>query len=77
MWGSGGIAPPFFTLALYEDEWSSSRPGRFTPGGKSLEPIGQRLGGPWSWSGHSGVQKNLLPLPGIDPPGSRSLYRLS
>jgi hypothetical protein len=25
-WGSGGIAPPFFTLALDGDEWSASYP---------------------------------------------------
>jgi hypothetical protein len=30
--GSGGIAPPFLTLALDGHEWSSLRPGRFTPG---------------------------------------------
>jgi hypothetical protein len=27
---SGGIAPPFLTSAL-DGEWSTSRPGRFTP----------------------------------------------
>jgi hypothetical protein len=30
--GRGGIAPPFFTLALDGGEWSASRPGRFTRG---------------------------------------------
>jgi hypothetical protein len=29
---SGGIAPPFVISALDIDEWSGSRPGRFTPG---------------------------------------------
>jgi hypothetical protein len=33
--GSGGIAPPFLTLALDGDEWSAPRPGRFTPGERS------------------------------------------
>jgi hypothetical protein len=32
MLGSGGMAPPFWTLALYGDEWSASSPYRFTPG---------------------------------------------
>jgi hypothetical protein len=30
VWGSGGIAPPFLTSALYGGEWSASRPYRFT-----------------------------------------------
>jgi hypothetical protein len=30
--GSGGIVPPFVTLALDGGEWSPSGPGRFTPG---------------------------------------------
>jgi hypothetical protein len=30
--GGGGIAPPFFTLALDGGERSASRPCRFTPG---------------------------------------------
>jgi hypothetical protein len=37
--------------------------------------IGQGLGGPQSWSGHCGLEKNLLPLPGIEPgPSSPSLH---
>jgi hypothetical protein len=45
--------------------------------------LGKRLGRPQSWSECSGEEKNLLPLPGIDPPfhgrsvHSPSLYRLS
>jgi hypothetical protein len=31
IWGSGGIAPPFFASALDGGEWSASRPCRFTP----------------------------------------------
>jgi hypothetical protein len=31
MWGSGGIVPPFLTLALDGGEWSASRPCRFIP----------------------------------------------
>jgi hypothetical protein len=30
MLGSGGIAPPFLTLALDLGKWSASCPGRFT-----------------------------------------------
>jgi hypothetical protein len=30
--GSEGIAPAFLTSALDKDEWSASRPGRYTPG---------------------------------------------
>jgi hypothetical protein len=32
VWGSGGIASPFLTSALYGGEWSSSLLRRFTPG---------------------------------------------
>jgi hypothetical protein len=38
-WESGVIAPPFLTLALDRSEWSASRPGRFTPRGKSPVPV--------------------------------------
>jgi hypothetical protein len=30
-WGSGGMAPYFFTSALNAGEWSASRPGRSIP----------------------------------------------
>jgi hypothetical protein len=29
IWGSGGIDPPFLTLALDGGEWSASRHGRY------------------------------------------------
>jgi hypothetical protein len=32
VWRSGGVAPPFLTLALDGGEWSASHPGRFTSG---------------------------------------------
>jgi hypothetical protein len=36
------------------------------PEGKSpLYPLDRRLGGPQSWSGHSGEEKNSQPLPGF------------
>jgi hypothetical protein len=43
IWRSGGISPPFLTSALDGGEWSASRPGRFTPWGKSpLYPLDRR-----------------------------------
>jgi hypothetical protein len=30
--------------------------------------LDRRLGGPESWSGHSGKEKNSQPLPGLKPP---------
>jgi hypothetical protein len=36
MWGSGGVAPPFFTSALDGGELSASRPCRFTPRKRAL-----------------------------------------
>jgi hypothetical protein len=53
IWGSSGIAPPFWILAL--------------------------LGGPQSWSGRCGEEKNLAPL-GMEPSPTSpclSLYQLS
>jgi hypothetical protein len=34
----------FLTSALLGDEWSASRPGRFTPGEEPLVPIGGSVG---------------------------------
>jgi hypothetical protein len=64
---NGGIAPPFFTFALDGGEWLSSRPCRFTLGGKRPRHLLYSLGGPQSRSGRFGVEKNLLPLPEIEP----------
>jgi hypothetical protein len=38
-----------------------------------VDVLHRRLGGPQSRSGRCGVEKNLLPLPGIDPRLSISL----
>jgi hypothetical protein len=38
--GSGGIAPPFLTLALDRGEWSASCPCHFTPRERAPVPIG-------------------------------------
>jgi hypothetical protein len=53
---SGGIATPVLTLALDGDEWSASRPGRFTPGGKGPRYLLNRRfrGGAQSQPGHCG-----------------------
>jgi hypothetical protein len=49
-------------------EWSASRPGRFTPGKRVPRyPLDRRVGGPQGWSGRCEVEKNLLPLLGIEP----------
>jgi hypothetical protein len=45
IWGSGGIAQPFLTMALEGVEWAASRPCRFPPQGKSpCYPLHRRLG---------------------------------
>jgi hypothetical protein len=41
----------FLTSALVEDEWSASRPGRFTPEKEPPVPLARRLGGPHIRSG--------------------------
>jgi hypothetical protein len=67
-WGSGGIAPhAFLTSALDGGEWSASRPGRFTPQGKSPRyPLDRRLGESQSRSGYGDEEKNPQLPPGIE-----------
>jgi hypothetical protein len=63
-WGSGGIAPPFFTSVLDGGEWSASQPGRFTPLGKSPRyPMDRGLGGPQRRSGRCHVMSWIEPRP--------------
>jgi hypothetical protein len=62
--GSRGIALVSLTSALDGDEWSTPRPGRFTPGKETRHPLYRRLGGPQGWSGR--VLK-ISPPPGFDP----------
>jgi hypothetical protein len=67
-WESGGIAPQILNLGTNGGEWSASRSSHFTPKGKDpWNPLDRRLGGPQSWSGHSGEEKNSQPLPGFKP----------
>jgi len=63
-WGSGGIAPCILDLGTRDGgEWSVSRPGCFTPGGKSpWYPFDRRMGGLKRWSGRGGEEKNSQPL---------------
>jgi hypothetical protein len=56
----------FLTLALVVGEWSTSRPGFFTPQGKSPQyPSDRRLGGSQRWSGSCGEVKILAPAGNI------------
>ena len=43
-------------------------PGNFTPGKEMGYVLAKRLGGPHSWFGRFGKQKNILPLPGFRIP---------
>jgi hypothetical protein len=71
--GSGGIAP--LTLALDGGEWSASRPGHFTPGGKNPRyPLDRRLGGPQNRSRRGGVERDLSPCRESNP--DRPAYSL-
>jgi hypothetical protein len=75
---SGGMAAPFLTSALDGGEWLATCFSRFSPGERALTPD-RRLGGPQRRSGRC-EEKNLLPLPGIQPRSPariQSLYRLS
>jgi hypothetical protein len=63
--GSRGIAPLFLLFsALDGGGWSTSRPGRFTPGKESRYPLYRRLGGP---QGRSGRVRKISPPLGLDP----------
>jgi hypothetical protein len=61
----------FLILALDEVEWSAWNPRCFTPWEWAPRyPLNRRLDGTQSWSWLGGLfeeEKNLLPLPGIDP----------
>jgi hypothetical protein len=76
--GSGGIPPPFLTLALDGGEWSASGPYFFTP--RVRAPDYNWIGG---WVGpRAGLdvveKRKILPLLEFEPwPSSLSLYQLS
>jgi hypothetical protein len=67
-WGVELYLHAFLTSALGGSEWSASRPSRFTPGKSPWYPSDRRLGGPQNRSGGGGEEKNLQPLPGLEPP---------
>jgi len=52
--GRRGIAPLILNLSVDGGKWLSSHLGHFTPRKEPWYPLNRRLGGPWSWSGHSG-----------------------
>jgi hypothetical protein len=52
------------TLALDRGGWSTTRPGRFTPGKETRYPMYRKLGGP---QGRSGRLRKISPPPGFDP----------
>jgi hypothetical protein len=61
------MAAPVLTSALGGGEWSASCPCCFTCGERAPQySLDRRLGGPQSQSGHYKVEKNLLPLLGIE-----------
>jgi hypothetical protein len=65
---SGDITPLFLTSIFDGSEWSALHSGRFSPRRKS----------PQSTSRRCGVEKNHLPLPGVEPRSSSlSLHRLA
>jgi hypothetical protein len=68
IWGSGVTAPPFLISVLDGSGWAPSHPARFTSGGKSpWYLLGRRLCGPQNWFRRCEAEKNLFPLPGIEP----------
>jgi hypothetical protein len=64
--GSRGIAPPIRNLELDGDEWSTSRPGRFTARKEPQYTLDRGLCGPQSRSARFGDEKTLLPLPDFE-----------
>jgi hypothetical protein len=62
IWGTGGIALPFLTLALDGGEWSATHLYHFTPGERTPVPIEWKLGEPQSQSVQYGEKKKLSPL---------------
>jgi hypothetical protein len=72
----------FLTSALAGDEWSASRPGRFTPRGKGPRyQLDRWMGGPQN-SEDDVEKRKFLTLPGLElrplncPARNQSLYRL-
>jgi len=54
----------FFNLATRWGGWSTTRPGRFTPGKETRYPLYMRVGGR---KGRSGRVQKISPTPGFHP----------
>jgi hypothetical protein len=66
--GNGGITPLILDLGTRWRWVVSFTPCLLYPQGKSpWYPLGRRLGGPQSRSGHGGEEKNFQPLSGFEP----------
>jgi hypothetical protein len=61
------MVPTFMISALDRDTWSASRLGHFIPGKEPRYPLGRRLSRSQNRLGRCGGEKDLFPLPGIDP----------
>jgi hypothetical protein len=76
IWGSGCIDPLFFTSALAGDEWSASRPGRFTPGTHWIGGWVDPRAGLDDLETRKFLTLPRLELRPLSPARSQSLYRL-
>jgi hypothetical protein len=67
--GSGVIAPCILDFGIMW-RWVISFTSRpLYPQGRSPSyPLGRRVGGPQSWSGRGGEEKDSQPLQGLEPP---------
>ena len=61
--GNRDAAPLILNLAVDGGEWSTSGTARFTLAKERRYPLNRQLGGPQRQSGHSGEDKNILPIP--------------
>jgi hypothetical protein len=69
--GGGGIDPRILDLRDIGDEWSASRPGRFTPGERA--PGTHSIGG---WVGPKTGLDDVEKRKCFDPTGTRTLTPL-
>jgi hypothetical protein len=59
-WVNGGIADALLTSKLDGGDWSASLHGCFTPRERApVTKLYRRRGGPQSWSGRGGEEKNF------------------
>jgi hypothetical protein len=65
--GSGGITSRILNLGARGGEWSASRSGLFTLGGKNRYPLDRRLDGTQNRSGRNDEKEKSQPLLGIEP----------